>query len=173
MRMLKGVALLYGLPVIAIAGSLYVILHGHLSPDTRLPLAIVTGFGALIFLLLFLGTVITVAHRIGIASGSAWRVFGPAVDAVVTGAVGCTYAVRGTICEGGLVIVDELGKRIWLNGEILPFADVEAVRWDTNGRRHVLALTVRSGATPVIRLSLDSHDDLMQAHGRLCNSLGI
>jgi len=101
------------------------------------------------------------------------RHFDPAVDAVLSGQIGITYAVRSTLCTGGIVVVDENQRRFWLNGQVLAFDAITTVRWETLGNKHHLLLTVKSGAEPVTTLAFDAENEMRQAYARLCNSFGL
>lgn len=101
------------------------------------------------------------------------RFFVPACDAVEAGKLNCSYVVRGTLCTGGIAVVDEAHRRLWLNGHLLRFEDISTVEWETVGRRHRLSITVKSGAQPITTLSFDAEDQMRQAYARLSNTLGL
>ncbi len=101
------------------------------------------------------------------------RHFTPALESVEAGQLGCTYAVRGTICMGGIAVIDEPRRRIWLNGDLLGFDDISNVRWEAVGRRYNLNITAKRGAQPITKLVFDSEDSMRQSYARLCNTLGL
>ena len=101
------------------------------------------------------------------------RHFDPAVDAVLSGQIGISYAVRGVLCTGGIAVVDENQRRVWLNGRVMEFGDITTVRWETQGNKHHLLITAKSGAEPVTTLVFDADGEMRQAYARLCNSFGL
>jgi len=101
------------------------------------------------------------------------RHFDPAVDAVSSGRIGISYAVRGVLCTGGIVVIDENQRRVWLNGRVMEFGDITTVRWETQGNKHHLLITAKSGAEPVTTLVFDADGEMRQAYARLCNSFGL
>jgi hypothetical protein len=101
------------------------------------------------------------------------RYYTPAIDAVASGEINCTYALRGSICKGGVLIVDDGQRRLWLNGEVLGFDDVKSVGWRSVNREHALNITLRKGASPVTSLHFDTQQQAENACGRLSNTLGF
>lgn len=97
----------------------------------------------------------------------------PAVEAVAQGKLGCSYAVRGVICKGGIAVVDEVRKLVWLNGALLKFDEIRRLGTESVGHRHELMITARSGAHPVTTLCFDSEAPMRQAYARLTNTLGF
>jgi len=130
-----------------------------------------------IFALLVLGAwTILILFALGRGIGAVvngGRFFDPAVDAVLSGQIGISYAVRGVLCTGGIAVVDENQRRVWLNGRVMEFGDITTVRWETQGNKHHLLITAKSGAEPVTTLVFDADGEMRQAYARLCNSFGL
>ena len=132
--------------------------------------------GKALALLFVLIPLILLPFSFGTAIGAlinAGRYFSPAVDAVERGEIGVTYAVRGTICKGGLVVVDEPNSRIWVNGAVVKFGAVKALDWASFKNAHTLKVTVDGGPNPITTLHFDSADQVQQAYARLGNSVRL
>lgn len=126
---------------------------------------VVAGIAMLLFCL-------ALGRSIGALANGA-RFFSPAVEAVAQGKLDCSYAVRGVICTGGIAVVDEVRRLIWLSGELLSFEDIATVGWESVGHRHELKITARSGAQPITSLGFDGESQMRQAYARLSNTLGL
>ncbi len=102
---------------------------------------------------------------------AARRHFKPALAAVLAGELNVSWFFYG---HGyGLVVVDELGRKLFVNGSIRDFADVKEIEWTTSGKPAHLRVVLRSGANPVLTVPLSSSDDASLVGHRLHNALGF
>jgi hypothetical protein len=96
--------------------------------------------------------------------------------AVTTGAIRPDWVVRGTVCNG-IALVDEGNRKIFVNDGVYDFDDVKELAWRIVPNRKVmnffLDFTMRAGTAPHKRVQLDTEAQLMQAHARLTNVLGM
>ena len=156
---LKSASIVFG-AIIVVA-----VLFWVSGPLGKVAALAIVGVGGLLFLL-------ALGRSLGALSNGA-QFYMPAVEAVEQGRLDCSYAVRGVICKGGIAVVDEVHRLIWVNGELLKFADIQAVGWDSVGSRHELRITAKTGAQPITTLAFDQAAPMRQSYARLSNTLGL
>ncbi|MBP2316738.1 hypothetical protein [Azospirillum soli] len=96
------------------------------------------------------------------------RSFKRAVAAVQAGDI----TVSWFFYSSGIVVVDEVGRKLFVNGAIHDFAAVKAIEWTTLGHPAQVRIVLRSGANPVLAIPLGSSDDASLVGHRLHNVLG-
>ncbi|MCW2240727.1 hypothetical protein [Azospirillum canadense] len=98
------------------------------------------------------------------------RWFRPAVEAVMRGKIGASWAVQGRN-GAGVVVVDEPERRLWVSGDVVGFEEVREVDWSTTGKRAFFRIVLTNGKAPVMEVQMDNHAAAMQAGQRLINAL--
>jgi len=156
---LKSASIVFG-AIIVVA-----VLFWVSGPLGKVAALAIVGVGGLLFLL-------ALGRSLGALANGA-QFYTPALEAVAQGRLDCSYAVRGVICKGGIAVVDEAHRLIWVNGEVLKFEDIQAVGWDSVGSRHELRITAKTGAQPITTLAFDQAGPMRQAYARVSNSLGL
>lgn len=97
-------------------------------------------------------------------------IFRPAVAAVLAGAITVDWAIQGEN-GNGIVLVDETGRRLYVNGAVHPFADIKQVEWSTAGEVAYLRIVLRLGEDPVRTIRMPSHRAAAQMGHRLHNAV--
>ncbi len=95
--------------------------------------------------------------------------FKQAVAAVQAGDLAVSWLFYGL--GTGMVVVDEPGRRLFINGSIHGFDEVKEIEWTTSGRPANLRIVLSSGAMPVQTVPLRSSDDASSVGHRLHNAL--
>lgn len=71
--------------------------------------------------------------------------------AVAEGRLGVSYYLKG---NDHIVVVDEPGRQLCVNGDVFAFDQVKNLTTQSDGRQHRLAFALTSGANPVRNVDL-------------------
>lgn len=104
-------------------------------------------------------------------NGDARRIYKAAEAAVRGGRLVPSWAARRQYLDG-LLVVDECGRQIFINGSLHAWEQVRAVEHSVQGSWPEVRVVLSTGGRPVKSVMVGTHDEALQAAYRLANAVG-
>jgi hypothetical protein len=98
------------------------------------------------------------------------RFYKPAVRAVRNAEIYASFVGRGFTCKG-IAVVDEPKRKIYINGGIYDFSDVESIGVGCEEKLGYLDFMLKKGTSPTQRVLFDSELEAQNFRQRLFNAM--